>query len=320
MLTVRCYRDGRISEEGFDPDQVSDLLEEKDALVWLDIEDPSDSELSLIQEEFALHPLAIEDAQHKHQRPKIEPYESFYFVVVHGLEADTDGLRDHEVHAFVGTNYLITLRYRPAFSLDRVLKRWERQPDLVKEGAGFLLYALLDDVVDGYFDVVDRLEERTEQVEDSVFSEEPPEGIQERIFRVKKQVIEFRRLVMPLREVLTVLQQNAELVTPALQAYYRDVADHVIRALEFIDNLRDLLTTAFEAHLSQVSNRLNIVMKQVTSWAAILLVPTLIAGIYGMNFAFMPELDEPWGYPFALGVMAAASLALYRVFKRREWL
>jgi magnesium transporter len=314
------YRSGTLAEEGFDPARVSDHLEESDSLVWLDLEDPSDQELSMVEEEFGLHPLAVEDARHRGQRSKVEVYEQYFFLVMHAMRFDNEELTDQEVHAFVGPSYLVTLRYAPAFDLKPVLRRWERQPDLTKEGGGFLLYALLDQVVDGYFGVVERFEDVSEEIEEQVFGDQLHPDTQERIFLLRKQVLEFRRLVMPLREVLGLLQNEPKVVTQALDAYYRDVADHIIRVLDFVDNVRELLTAALEAHLSQVSNRLNMVMKQLTSWAAIILVPTLIAGIYGMNFRHMPELNWLLGYPFALGLMAASGLTLYGVFKSRGWL
>ena len=320
VITCRLYRSGTLAEDGFDPARVSDHLEDPDSLVWLDLEDPTDEELALIEEEFALHPLAVEDARHRGQRPKVEVYDKYFFLVMHAVQLKDGELRDQEVHAFVGPNYLVTLRYAPAFDLKPVLRRWERQQELTQEGGGFLLYALLDEVVDGYFNVVERFEDDSESVEEQVFADETRPDTQERIFRLKKQVIEFRRLVMPLREVLDLLQGEPRVVTGTLAAYYRDVADHIIRVLEFIDNVRELLTTALEAYLSQVSNRLNTVMKQLTSWAAIILVPTLIAGIYGMNFRHMPELNWLLGYPFALGLMAVSATTLYVVFKRRGWL
>jgi magnesium transporter len=153
-----------------------------------------------------------------------------------------------------------------------------------------------------------------------VFSDQPSRQAQDRIFKVKKELTEFRRRVMPLREVLALLEENRQVVTSELRPYYRDVADHVIRALEAIDNLRETLTTALDAHLSRVSTHLNVVMKKITSWAAIILAPTLIAGVYGMNFRFMPELDWRWGYPFALGLMLLSAGVLYVMFKRRDWL
>jgi magnesium transporter len=174
-------------------------------------------------------------------------------------------------------------------------------------------------VVDGYFAVIERFEDVGEDLEDEVFSDNPANDVQERIFKLKRRVVSFRRLVMPLREVLDLMQEQPGFVTEQLRPYYRDVADHVIRTLEFADNIRDLATSALEAQISQVSNRLNIVMKRLTAWASIILVPTLIAGIYGMNFVHMPELRWRFGYLYALGLMLVSALLLYRMFKRRDY-
>lgn len=320
MVTTRVYRQGVLEEEGFDPERVSDLLDERGTVVWLDLEDPSEEELALIQEEFSLHPLAIEDAHHRNQRPKMERYEGFDFLVLYGISSRDEEIQEGEIQAFVCPRFLITLRFPPAFDLKAVAVRADRSRDLVKEGGGFLLYGLLDEVVDRYFDVVDRLEDESEEVEEEVFSEDTAEDVQERIFRLRKRVMVFRRRLSPLRDVMELLEGQQELVTPALQAYFRDVHDHLIRTVEFVDNLRDVLTSALEAHLAQQSNRLNEVMKALTSWGAIILVPTLIAGIYGMNFRRMPELNWVFGYPFALGLMVVAAGALYSMFKRRGWL
>ncbi len=321
MITCRLYRDGILKEKEFDPTRASDLIQETGTRVWLDLEEPTDDELAMIQEEFGLHPLAIEDTRNRNQRPKVDVYEGYFFVVVHGLTLDAnDELVDSEVHAFAGHRYLITLRYTPAFDLSEVLKRWDRQPELTGEGGGFLLYVLLDEVVDDYFSLIERYEDLSEDIEDRVFADEPDPGVQEAIFRLKRRVVVLRRLVIPLREVLDLVQEQPGFVTQKLAPYYRDVADHVIRTLEFADNIRDLLTSALEAQLSQVSNRLNQVMKRLTSWAAIILVPTLVAGIYGMNFDNMPELHWHFGYAWALGLMAISMVVLYRMFKRRDWL
>ena len=321
MITCRHYREGVLKEEAFDPQRVSDLIQEAGARVWLDLADPTEEELALIQEEFGLHELAMEDVRVRNQRPKVEVYGGYFFVVMHGLVLDRDDeLVDSEIHAFAGHRFLITLRYPPIFDISEVLKRWDRQPELTHEGGGFLLYALLDEVVDGYFDVVERWEDLADEHEDDVFADPPPEDIQERIFKLKRRVNTFRRLVMPLREVLDLMQEQPGFVTDLLAPYYRDVADHVIRTLEFVDNLRDLLTSALEALISQTSNRLNVVMKQLTAWAAIVLVPTLIAGIYGMNFDHMPELHWRLGYAWALGLMVVSGLILFRMFRKRDWL
>jgi magnesium transporter len=321
MITCRLYREGVLKEKAFDPARVSEFIEESGARVWLDIADPSDADLSMIAEEFSLHPLAVEDTRHRNQRPKVEVYDRYFFLVLHAVSLDEkDELTDSEIHAFAGHRFLLTLRYPPVFDLTEVLQRWDRQPELTHHGGGFLLYALLDEVVDGYFEVIERMEDLADDIEDRVFAPEPDDTIQEDIFRMKRKVVEFRRLVIPLREVLDLVQEQPGFVTGELGPYYRDVADHVIRTLEFADNLRDLMTSALEAQLSQVSNRLNIVMKQLTSWAAIILIPTLIAGIYGMNFLHMPELHWRYGYLYALGLMALSMLLLYRAFKKRDWL
>lgn len=320
-LTCHLYRDGVVTEEDVDPARISKLMGEEGVLVWLDIEDPSEAELHMLQEEFSFHPLAVEDALHRGQRAKVEVYEDHFFLVLHAQQLEGEELRDSEIHLFVGAGYLVTLRFPPAFDLAQVRHRWAKQGELTKEGGGALLYALLDEVVDGYFDVVERLEEVSEEVEAAVFADEPVEDVQERIFSVKKQVLQFRRAVLPLREVLDLLQEEIGVVTDRLRPYFRDVADHVLRVLEFTDNVRELATAALEAHLSQVSNRLNQVMKQLTSWAAIILVPTLIAGIYGMNFFHpFPGFATPEGFWIAIGLMVASGGVLYWVFRRRGWL
>ena len=320
MITCRHYREGVLKEEAFDPTIVSELIQEAGARVWLDLADPTEEELALIQEEFGLHELAMEDTRVRGQRPKVEMYEGYFFLVLHALSLDAkDELVDSEIHAFAGHRFLITLRYDPVFDISEVLRRWDRQTELTHEGGGFLLYALVDEVVDGYFTVVERMEDVGEDLEDEVFADEPAPDVQERIFKLKRRSVQFRRLVMPLREVLDLMQEQPGFVTEKLGPYYRDVADHVIRTLEFVDSIRDLSTSALEALISQASNRMNIVMKRLTAWASIILVPTLIAGIYGMNFGNMPELRWHLGYFGALALMAGAATALYIMFKRRDY-
>jgi magnesium transporter len=320
MITCRHYRGGVLKEEAFDPTIVSDLIQEPGARVWLDLADPTEEELALIQEEFGLHELAMEDTRVRGQRPKVEVYEGYFFLVMHGLSLDAnDDIVDSEIHAFAGHRFLITLRYEPVFDISEVLKRWDRQTELTYEGGGFLLYALIDEVVDGYFTIVERFEDIGEDLADEVFADEPVPDVQERIFKLKRRVVQFRRLVMPLREVIDLMQEQPGFVTEKLGPYYRDIQDHVIRTIEFLDNIRDLATSALEALISQISNRLNIVMKRLTAWASIILVPTLIAGIYGMNFLNMPELKWHYGYYFALGLMVLCGLLLYRMFKKRDY-
>jgi magnesium transporter len=322
MLTCHLYRGGLVQEEGCDPARAAELLGDPDVRLWVDARDPDEGELELLRKQFGLHPLSIEDAVHWKQRSKVEIFERYFAVVVHALDLDDDDeLVDREIHLFVGDRFFITVRGRPIFDLAPVRERVQRSPELMTAGGAFVLYALLDEVVDGYLSVVERLEDLSDDVEDRVFRDDDGESTaQQEIFRLKRRVVAFRRLVVPLREVVDLVQEQPGFVGPVLAPYYRDVLDHVMRTIEFVDNIRDLLSTALSAQLAQVSNRLNVVMKKLSSWAAIVLVPTLIAGIYGMNFRHMPELTWQLGYPLALGMMLAAALLLYRGFKKRGWL
>jgi magnesium transporter len=320
-ITTRIFREGQLEERAVDKERISDHLEESGCTVWVDVEDPDEASIEVLGKEFGFHPLALEDCLHGHQRPKIEQYESYFFLVAYGVTVDQGDLVPHEMALFVAHNYLVTVRKAPRFDLSGCIKRWQAHPDLATQGGGFLLYILLDEIVDGYFDVMDWYEERTEDVEDRVFSASVDANAQTEIFRLKKELLEFRRSTAPLREVLDVMQRRqVDVVTTPLEPYYRDVYDHVLRATDFLDSIRDILSSALEANLSVISNRLNEIMKRLTSWASIILVPTLIAGIYGMNFRHMPELEWYLGYPFALGLMLLAGFLLFRSFKRRDWL
>jgi magnesium transporter len=321
VLTCRLYRDGRVEEESLNPARISDLLERPDTLIWVDLVDPGEDDLAMLQQEFSLPELALEDVRGRHQRASVEVYDEVFFIVMNALRLEDGRVEPQELHVFVSQRYLITLRYSPVFDLTHVSRRLAQEAERERLGGGYLLHALLDEVVDGYFDVIDKLELASEEVEEGVFADEPPPGIQERIFRLKKDVLEARRLVMPLREVLDLLEENPKVVAGPLRPYYQDVADHLMRALEFIDNLRELLTTALNAHLSLVGFRLNDIIKKLTSWAAIILVPTLIAGIYGMNFFRpFPSFGNPAGFWIAIALMVASGGVLYWVFRRRDWI
>jgi magnesium transporter len=323
-MTVRILRDGELVEElPFDPSTVAHAREVA-VRVWVDALDPTPEELSALQAAFGLHDLSIEDSRRWGQRAKLERFRDHDFIVVHGVSLDAgDELQDRELHLYVGTSFLATVRRAPAFDLRRALERLARRDPLEREGIGYLLYLVLDEVVDGYLDVVEELEARTDEVEERVDRDDGAEAerpLARDIFHLRRAASTFRRLIVPMREVVDLIQESPSLATPALAPYLRDVEDHVIRAIELLDNVRDILTSAREVQVALESKRLNVVMKKVTSWAAIILIPTLIAGIYGMNFRHMPELSWRLGYPLALGSMALAAGALYVVFKRRDWL
>jgi magnesium transporter len=320
-VIARLYREGHLHEKGFDPALIDHELKQPDALLWVDVDDPTEESIRMLGEEFGFHELALEDCLHPHQRPKIDQYDTYFFLVAYAATIEDGELVPHEVAMFVGHNYLVTVRKPPALDLTDVLKRWDAHSDQAMEGGGYLLYILMDEIVDGYFDVLDRYEDRIEELEDQVFSADVDQETQSRIFKERKDLVQFRRGVAPLREVLDVMQRRTvDVVTPNLEPYYRDVYDHVLRATDFLDSLRDSLASALEAYLGVVSNRLNEVMKQLTSWAAIILIPTLIDGVYGINFIHMPELRWRFGYAYALVLMAATAFLLYRMFKRRDWL
>ncbi|HEX5949496.1 MAG TPA: magnesium/cobalt transporter CorA [Actinomycetota bacterium] len=325
-MTLRLYRDGElVDEQPFDATSAAHAVDVA-TRVWVDAVDPTTHELGELQATFGLHELSIEDSRNWGQRSKLERFRDHDFIVVHGLDLDRDDeLVDREVHLYVGRSFVLTIRRAPAFGFERTHDRILRGDALGGEGIGHLLYLILDEIVDGYLDVVERLEASTDQIQDRVDREDGSDGshterpLARDIFHLRRTVATFRRLVVPMREVVDQLQESP-LVTNALAPYYRDVEDHVIRAIELLDNVRDILTSAREVQLALESKRLNVVMKKVTSWAAIILLPTLIAGIYGMNFRHMPELSWSLGYPGALASMAVAAGVLYWVFKRKDWL
>jgi magnesium transporter len=327
MLTCTRYRDGSSMAEPIEADSVRDVLSRSDGSerIWIDVVDPAPEDLEALRDALRLHPLTVEDMQHRRQRPKVELFSDYVFVVVRPVAVGPDQeLVEREVHLVAGKGYFATLRYSPLFDTSEVVARWERQPEFHAHGSAFALYLFLDEVVDDYLSIVERFEDAADDLEDSVFSEEEwaeeGPGVQQRLFRVKRDVVHLRRFATPLRQVLDVVQEQPEFVPGPLAPYYRDVSDHVIRVTELADNVRDLITTLLEVRLGQAANRLNEVTKQISAWAAIILIPTLIAGIYGMNFRHMPELDWVIGYPVALGIMSLSSFTLWRLFKRRGWL
>ncbi|HEU4354213.1 MAG TPA: magnesium/cobalt transporter CorA [Actinomycetota bacterium] len=325
-MTLRVYRDGAlVDERPFDSTAAAHALDIA-TRVWVDAVDPTPKELEELKATFGLHELSIEDSRNWGQRSKLERFRDLDFIVMHGVNLDADDeLVDRELHLYVGRSFVVTVRRAPAFDFERTHDRIVRGDALGGEGIGHLLYLILDEIVDGYLDVVERLEASTDQIQDRVDREDGSDGshperpLARDIFRLRRTAATFRRLIVPMREVVDQLQESP-LVTNALGPYFRDVEDHVIRTIELLDNVRDILTSAREVQLALESMRLNVVMKKVTSWAAIILIPTLIAGIYGMNFRHMPELSWQLGYPAALGTMLLAAGALYWVFKRKDWL
>ena len=323
-VQTRVYRNGVCEKVNFSPEQISDYLEEPDAIVWLDVTDPTPREFELIAEEFGLNPLAVEDALSQGQRPKLDHYDDHVFISLYDvhLDRETGQLDSLELSVFAAPRYLITVRRSSDFEIADVVKRWDDNADLAKYGVGFLLWGLLDVVVDAHFTAVQRLDDEIEKLEDLLFDDRPraPE-VQRRSFELRKSLVLLRRVVLPTREVLnSLMRRETNLVDPALTPYYQDVYDHVLRATDWTDSLRDLVSTILETNLTIQSNRMNEIMKAVTSWAAIAAVPTIITGYYGMNVRIFPIAGSLTGGIVALVLMVGGVLLLYRAFKRREWL
>ncbi len=317
MITARVYEGGTVDD--LEAEQVSEAMHRPDALVWVDVLEPSDADLDCVQEQFGLHPLAMEDVRERHQRAKLETYPSHTFIVAY-----SSGL--HEVDLFVGPTWVVTVREAegdgPPWDIDTATARFDRTR-AEHLNPGYLLYVLLDELVDGYLDAADAVEDDLEGLEERIFSERPSDErtMQQELLAVRRRLVEFRRAVMPLREVVgALMHREVPWIDETTATMLQDVYDHVLRAVELIDGQRELMGNAVDAHLVIISNRMNGVMKKMTSWGAIILGSTLVAGIYGMNFTHMPELEWRYGFAYALGLMAILTLAGYWYFKNKDWL
>ena len=321
-MVVNCaaYADGRrVADVAVD--DISDLLKQPDRFLWVGLHEPTEALLKQIQGEFGLHDLAVEDALRAHQRPKLEEYGDCLFLVLRTAQRVDDAVQFGETHVFAGPRYVVSVRHGPSLSYAAVRARCESTPGLLRRGPGFVLYALMDFVVDNYFPIVDALEDGLERLEEEIFHETFDRRTTQRIYDFKRDLVGLKRAVAPLMELCNRLVRFDNAVVPEdTRVYFRDVYDHVLRINETVDNMRELLTTALEANLSLVSVAQNEVTKQLAAWAAILGVPTAIAGIYGMNFEVMPELHWRYGYAAVWTVMIATCTGLYTGFKRAGWL
>lgn len=306
-----------------DLDEIGETLCRPGQFVWLGLYEPDESLLRRVQQKFHLHDLAVEDAYSAHQRPKLELYEDSLFVVLRTAQraGTPPRLEFGETHVFLGRDYLVTVRHGSLRSHVGVRARCESTPHLLAKGPGYVLYALMDFVIDQYFPIVRALEEEVQELEEAILGEEPEAGATATIYRLKRDLLALRRAVSPLVEVCNRLMRfEVPHVPDEIRVYFRDVYDHVVRLNETIDAQRELLTTALEAHLSLMSVAQNEHMKRLAAWAAMIAVPTMIAGVYGMNFANMPELTWRYGYYASLAAMAIAVGGLYAAFKRSGWL
>jgi magnesium transporter len=323
MITVKVLdRTSKKISTVKNPSRIDTLCAREQMVVWVNVVQPTDRDFAILAEEFKFHPLAIEDCRTVHQRPKVEEYPGYYFIVLYEAELDERGraLELRELNMFLGSNYLVTVYRHGIEAVKRADELWPQWLDREENGAGLLAYLLIDAVVDDYFPILDRISDRMDDLEDQLFSDFDPESIRE-IFLIKKQLVYLRRVVAPLREVFnTILRRDQPIFEREIRFYFQDVYDHLIRISDAIDTLRDLLGSIMDAYLSMSGNRMNVVMKRLTSISTILMSVTLIAGVYGMNFEIMPELKWRYGYVVALASMVVVGVGIYVYLRKIDWL
>jgi magnesium transporter len=323
-MIVDCavYRDGRRRGGGLELREAARACQLEDHFVWIGLHEPTEEEFDSVTREFDLHELAVEDAIAAHQRPKLDEYGDSLFVVLKTARyvAEVDDVVFGEINLFIGEGFVVSVRHGEASALSEVRRHMEAHPELLRRGPGAVLHAIVDKVVDDYEPVVDHLEDDVDDVEAEVFSPSRQSSV-ERIYKLKREVLEFQHAVAPLGDPVTRLA-TAPLphVDAEVRPYFRDVHDHVVRVAERVEAYRDLLTAVLTANLTQASVQQNEDVRKISAWVAIIAVPTMIAGIYGMNFEHMPELGWTFGYPLALAVMLVACVTLYGYFKRVGWL
>ncbi|WP_326958714.1 magnesium transporter CorA family protein [Amycolatopsis sp. NBC_01286] len=323
MTMTRAYRGGELKKEGFPVEQVSDFLADEDTIVWVDLCEPTEADLAALTAEFGLHRLAVEDAVHEHQRPKLDRYDRHAFLTAYSAEFDQENgrVRTSELAAFVMPRALVTVRKDDRFAMDAVVARWDAAKDLAGSGVAYLLHGLLDYVVDGHFEAVQALDDEIERLEDLVFDDRPDQAeLQRRSFRLRKSLTALRRVVLPMREVVNALMRRDQpFFDEATAPYFQDVYDHVLRASEWTESLRELVSTIRETQLNLQSNRLNLIMKKVTGWAAVIAVPTAVTGFFGQNVPY-PGSGSSLGFWMSTLAIVLLSALLFGIFRRRDWL
>ena len=329
-VRTRLWRDGALVEDNFAFEQISDHIDQDGNLVWVDLCDPDPKQLQDLADELCLDPFAVEDSLTQAGRAKATRFATHTFVTMYATVLNVhdpadlmdDSLSTSRGSAFVMRRAIVTVRQGTAFDVDELVRRWDDNEDLLKYGVGALTYALLDMIVDGHFDAIQVLDDSIEALEDGLFDEQAQSReVQRQTYRVRRDLVELRRIVLPMREVVNgVLRHRKDVnAAPELDPWYDDLYDHVLRASEWTESLRDMITTIFETNLSLQDARLNTVMKKLTGWAAIIAVPTAVTGYFGQNIPY-PGFGKEWGYVLSCLVIAGIAGFLYLGFKRRDWL
>lgn len=320
LISCVVYRNGEKLAD-IDVDDIHKYVDQPDCFVWVALLDPSPAALAQMQEEFNLHPLAVEDAQNGHQRPKIEEYGDSLFAVLHMIEEDGSDLRVGEVDIFTGRNYVLSVRNGAERGFQEVRARSEREPELLRHGSGYVLYALMDAVVDRYFPILEKLESELESIEERIFANTSPRDNIEALYALKQRLMIVKHAVGPLLEGVGNLSgTRVPVMCGGMQEYFRDILDHLQRLNQTIESVRETVATATAVNLSMITLQESETMKRLAAYAALVAVPTLIAGIYGMNFDLMPELRWRFGYPLSLGLMASIDAYLFYRLRKAKWL
>ena len=321
IRTIVLNRESRTFTQVEDPDEISSYCSDPHSIIWVDVADPTSEDFDELAKEFGFHPLSIEDCRNEHQRPKVEEFQGYYFIVLYEAELIMGRhLELRELNIFLAKNYLVTVHSQPLRAIETAERLWREWTDLAERGTGLLAYLLIDVIVDDYMPLLDSLSDRMDELEDQIFVDFQPEALEE-IFRIKKELLFLRRSVTPLRDVFnTLLRREQPIFSRETHIYFQDVFDHLIRVADTIDTLRDMLSSTMDAFLSVSGNRMNIIMKRLTSISTILMSVTLVAGIYGMNFDFMPELKWKFGYVGAMLSMVVIGLGIYYYFRKIKWL
>jgi magnesium transporter len=320
---TRLYRNGKLVGQGFPVADISEYLRDKGAVIWLDLRDPDREDLAVLSEEFGLHPVAVEDAIDEHERPKLDRYRTHLFLAAYGVYLDvlTGKLATSELAAFITHHALITIRKDDGLDVGAVAESWDASRDLAEYGVGYLLYGLIDYLVDGYFAALQSLDDYVEGLEDQLFSTVPQDrAVQRHTFELRKSLVLLRRIVLPMREVVnTLMRRDLRVVPETMHPYYQDLYDHVLRVTEWSDSLRDLANSILETNLTIQGNRMNVITKKVSGWAAIVAVPTFITGFYGMNVPY-PGFDKVLGFAISCVIMVVSAAILYILFKKNDWI
>jgi magnesium transporter len=324
VIRTRVWRNGTLEAENFPFEQVSDYLSEPDCLVWADLLCPDDDTVCQLAEELSLDEHAVEDALSRLERPKAMRYTTHLFMTTQALSLDKDGaLEIGRVSAFSTKRGFVTVRLDDKLDMDAVIARWDENADLIKYGPRMLLHGLLDEILDRYFDTIESLDDRIEQIEDILFDENAKSAreVSKTTFQLRHELVDARRAILPMREVINTVMRRVTVddQAPELVPYYEDLYDHAMRAAEWTESLRDMITSIFETNMSLSDTRMNMIMKQLTAWAAIIAVPTAITGFYGQNVPY-PGFGQHWGFWFSSAAILLIAFALYATFKRKDWL